>query len=535
MTLSSFAFLLFLSVVLIVYYLVPKKLQWAVLLVGSYTFYLFSGIDHVIFIIFTTLLTFLSGLWMQKIRDKMKSDISLMGPDATKEDKREFKKQVSKKIRAIQVATVVINLGILAYVKYLNFFIGNINSLFTLFQWDISMPLVNVIVPLGLSYYTFNTTGYVVDVGRGTLNAEKHLGKFALFASFFPSIVQGPLMRYGDVGTQLKQPHDFKFKNIKYGALLLLYGFFKKLVIADHIKVISNAVFSESLPEYSGSQVLLGVLAYSVQIYCDFSGGTDITRGAAQMMGIELPLNFERPFFANSMADFWRRWHMSLGAWMREYVFYPVMLSKPVTKVSKSFRKKFGAYAGKMVPSVAAPFVVFFLIGIWHGLTWQYIINGLYNAVLISASVAMIPVFKKTAELLHINTESTWFRIFQIVRTFILFCISRVIVKAPSIGDVLPMLKAMFTPFDLGFVSLLRGLISDQSLRIQDMLMLFLAIAVLFTIDILQERGIKIRESIDNKNIVIKWAIIYILIFAILLFGVYGPRYDASAFIYGNF
>ncbi len=535
MILSSLNFLVFLSIVLIAYYLVPKKIQWAVLLVASYVFYLFSGIDHVIFIISTTLFTFLSGLWMQKIRDKMKLDISNMGEDVTKEDKREFKKKVGKKIHTIQVITVLINLGVLAYIKYLNFFIDNFNNLFTLFKWDISVPMINVIVPLGLSYYTFNTIGYIVDIGRGKLEAERHLGKFALFVSFFPSIVQGPLMRYGEVGTQLKQPHNFDSKNLKHGAMLILWGFFKKLVIAERVKVIATAVFSTSLPEYSGSQVILGVLAYSFQIYGDFSGGIDITRGAAQMMGVDLPLNFERPFFATSMADFWRRWHMSLGAWMREYVFYPIMLSKPVTKVSKTFRTRFGAYAGKMVPSVAAPFVVFFLIGIWHGLTWQYIINGLYNAILISASVAMAPVFRKMTELLHIKIESFWFRLFQIARTFLLFCISRVIVKAPSISDVLPMLKSVFTNLDMGFKTLLIDLSNSEKLFKSDWVIIAVSVMVLFVIGVLQERGIKIRESIDKKNIVIRWAIIYALLFAIIACGVYGPGYAPSDFIYGNF
>ena len=176
--------------------------------------------------------------------------------------------------------------------------------------------------------------------------------------------------------------------------LLILWGFFKKLVIADRVSAIALHVFSPDFEYTNGSQIFFGVLAYSFQIYCDFSGGTDITRGVAQMMGIDLPVNFERPFFATSMADFWRRWHMSLGAWMREFVFYPVMLAKPVTALSKKFRHKYGAYAAKMVPSVAAPFVVFFLIGIWHGLTWQYIANGLYNATLISGSVALVPVYE---------------------------------------------------------------------------------------------------------------------------------------------
>ena len=543
MALSSLSFLLFLSLILIIYYVVPKKFQWAVLLIASYAFYLFSGIDNVIFIVSSTVFTFLSGLWMQKIRDKMKNEIALMGEKATKEYKREIKKTVSKKIHTIQVITVLVSLFVLAYVKYLNFFIDNINNLFNLFSWDASVPLINVIVPLGISYYTFNSIGYLVDIGRGRLQAERHLGKFALFVSFFPSIVQGPLMRYGDVGTQLKEHHSFDLKNIKYGAQLILWGFFKKLVIAENVAVISNAVFSTSLPEYSGSNVLVGVIAYSFQSYCDFSGGTDITRGAAQMMGITLPVNFERPFFATSMGNFWQRWHMSLGAWMREYVFYPVMLCKPVTKISKTFRKKYGAYAGKIVPSVAAPLVVFFLIGIWHGLTWQYIINGLYNALLISSSVALAPVFKKMIELFRIKEESFGFRIFQIARTTLLLFISRIIVKAPSINDVLPMIKAMFTNFDLSFISLFDNLIvAEQSTetrtliaKIITIVMLTAMIALLMTVDVLQEKGIKIRETIAKKNIFIRWAIFYSLIFIIILCGVYGPGYNASDFIYGNF
>ncbi len=543
MTLSSLGFLLFLSLVLIIYYIIPKKFQWTVLLIASYSFYLFSGVDNVLFILFTTLLTYSAGLWMQKIRDNQLDYIKSLGNDVSKEQKRELKKAFNKKIRVIQVSTVVIHLGVLIALKCHGFLFYNVNKLFTLFSWSVSDPLVNIIVPLGLSYYTFNSIGYLIDVQRSKHPAEKHLGKFALFVSFFPSIVQGPLLRYIDVGNQLSKEHKFDYTNIKYGAQLILWGFFKKLVIAEHVAVISNAVFSTSLPEYSGSQVFVGVLAYSFQIYGDFSGGTDITRGAAQMMGITLPVNFERPFFATSMGNFWQRWHMSLGAWMREYVFYPVMLCKPVTKLSKTFRKKYGAYAGKMVPSVAAPLVVFFLIGIWHGITWQYIANGLYNAILISSSVALAPVFKKMISLFRIKEESFGFRVFQIARTFLLLCISRIIVKAPSINDVLPMIKAMFTSFDLSFVSLFDNLIMSQQatetrtliVKILTIAMILAMIAILMTVDVLQEKGVKIRESIAKKNIFIRWSIFYALIFIILLCGVYGPGIDATQFIYGNF
>ncbi len=535
MALNSLTFLAFLAVVLLIYYIVPKKFQWVVLLVASYGFYLSSGVGHVIYIIGTTLFTYGAGRLMQHIRDKQQNAINEMGEEITKEQKRQLKKIAAKKVHTVQVITVLVNLAVLSYIKYLNAIFSNFNDLFALFQWDISMPTVNVLVPLGLSYYTFNSIGYLIDVGRGKHAAEKNIGKFALFVSFFPSIVQGPLFRFNDVGYQLQAPHDFDYENVKHGAQLILWGLFKKLVIADRIAQIALTIFAPGFEVVNGSQVFFGVLAYSFQIYGDFSGGTDITRGAAQMMGINLPMNFERPFFATSMADFWRRWHMSLGAWMREFVFFPVMLSKPVTAVSKVFRKRFGSYAGKIVPSVAAPMVVFFLIGIWHGLTWQYITNGFYNALLISGSVALAPVYEKMLSKLRINTEAFSWRLFQMLRTFTLLCISRIIVKAPSLGDAFSMIKAMFTSVDLDYLLGKTGEIFTYGVSEQEMMLLFLCILILLVIGVLQESGIKIRETLSKQNLVFRWGIMLALICLILVFGVYGPAYDARSFIYGAF
>lgn len=535
MALNSLSFLLFLAIVVIVYYIVPKKFQWLVLLIASYGFYLSAGVAHVFYIIGTTLISYGAARWMQKLRLDMQAKITAVGSEMSKDEKRELKAAVSKRIHTIQVLTVLINLAVLAHVKYLNFFIGNLNNIFSLFHWDISMPFVNALVPLGISYYTFNSIGYLIDVGRGKQEAETHLGKFALFVSFFPYIVQGPLSRYGDVGEQLKQPHGYDHNNVKFGAQLILWGFFKKMVIADRVAFITPMIFNPTFVAYTGSEIFFGVLAYSFQIYCDFSGGADIARGAAQMLGVNLPVNFERPFFATSMADFWRRWHMSLGAWMRNFVFYPVMLSKPVTAVSKKFRKRFGSYAGKIVPSVAAPMVVFFLIGIWHGLTWQYIVNGLYNAILISSSVALAPVYQKLTEKLKIKTESFGFRLFQILRTFTLLCISRIIVKAPSLRDALRMIKALFTQVDLAFISGVDGRIFQFGVTRQEMVLLFACVLLLLVIGILQERGMKIRETLAAQNVVIRWSVVIGMIFVVLIFGVYGPEYNASTFIYGGF
>ena len=504
MSLMSLSFILFLAVVLVAYYLVPKKYQWAALLVASYTFYLFSGIKPVIYIIFTTLVTYYSGRKMQGMRNAFLKQLEELG----------------------DTATILINLGVLCYVKYLNDFLDGINDLFSLFAWDASVPLVNVIVPLGLSYYTFNSLGYLIDVGRGKLEAEEHLGKFALFLSFFPSIVQGPLFRYEDVGVQLKAPHDFKYENLKFGAQLILWGFFKKLVIAERVALISNTVFSPEFTDFNGGHVLIGVLAYSFHIYCDFSGGIDITRGVAQMMGIELPQNFLRPFFATSMGDFWQRWHVSLTMWMRNYVFFPVMLSKPVMNLSKFVKKHFGNNAGKLVPSVVTPFVVFFLINIWHGLGWQRIINAIYMAGLISASVAFAGVFKKINEKLHINTEAFSWRIFQMLRTFLLLCISRIITKAPSLAVAVEMLKAFFTDYTEIIKIFFEGNLYTFGLDASGYMVVIAAILVLLVVGILQESGMKIRETLAKQNVLFRWFIYLVLIFSVLIFGIYGSGFD---------
>ena len=540
MAFSSFNFFCFLFVVITVYYLVPKKVQWAVLLAASYAFYLSSGADNVLYILFTTFFTYGSGLWMQKIRNDSQAKAEALGSEITKEQKREMKKVVAAKVKRIQVFTVLVNLGILAYMKYLNFFIAGINDVFGFFHWDASIPYINLIVPLGLSYYTFNSVGYLVDVGRGKYPAERHLGKFALFVSFFPSIVQGPLNRFGDVGKQLQAEHKFEYDNVKYGAQLMLWGLFKKLVIADRVAPIVSLIFAEGF-DYEGYHVFFGVLAYSFQIYGDFSGGTDITRGAAQMMGITLPENFARPFFATSMADFWRRWHMSLGAWMREYVFYPVMLSKPVTAVSKYCRKRFGAHIGKIVPSVAAPMVVFFLMNIWHGLGAQRVVNAFYNAFIISSTVALTPAYKKLGEKLKVNTECFSFRLFQMGRTFILLCISRVITLAPSLSVALDMLKKMFrgrfflSAGGLDFMLGGAGQIFEYGVSRRGMIVLLFSTLILLTVGILQESGVKIRETLAKQNLLFRWGIILGLMLIILVFGIYGPGYDAKAFIYGGY
>ncbi len=531
MTFTSFNFMAFLAVVALLYYIVPKKIQWSILLLASYGFYLSCGVKQVAFIISTTLLAYISGLIMQKMRDKNNDMIAAKGDELSKEEKRDLKKKINAKIHRVQVLTALIALGILAFVKYANFVIENVNDVFAMFQYDINVPFVNVIVPLGISFYTFQSIGYIIDIGRGKYRAERHLGKFALFVSFFPSVVQGPINRFDDLGAQINQHHKFDYTKVKFGVQLILWGMFKKLVIADRMSIPVQQIF-KNYGEYSGGAFIFAMLGYAVQIYADFSGGIDIARGAAEIFGITLPQNFERPYFSTSLAEYWRRWHASLGAWMREYVFYPVMLSKPVTKLSKFCRARKWNNVAKMVPSVITPFVVFTLIGVWHGAQWKYVAFGLYNATIVASSVALAPLFKKMIKFFKINTETFSWKLFCIFRTFFICCIGKIFGQSQGLYSFAYIVKTMFTDPDPDFLFNLNGELYTLGLDRKNMFVLLIAVLVLLTVSILQENGIKMRETISKQNILFRWILYIGIIVVIAVFGMYGPSYDATTFLY---
>ncbi len=532
MAFTSLNFILFLLAVVTVYYIIPKKGQWVFLLIVSYGFYLFSGIKPVFYIIATTLSTYFAALYMEKIRDNNARCIEALPDSASAEEKRAIKQKGAKKIHTVQVLAVVFNLGILAVLKYLNFIDSNINSLFSAAGLNFEIPHINLLVPLGLSFYTFQSLGYVIDIGRGKYKPQRNLGKYALFVSFFPQIVQGPISRFDQIGEQLVAEHKFNYKNLKFGIQLIMWGFFKKLVIADRLRILVNQVFN-NYNDYHGVEIMLAIFCYAMQIYGDFSGGIDITRGAAQMMGVDLPLNFERPYFAKNMTEYWRRWHITLGAWMREYVFYPVMLSKTFANIGKKAKKAFGRETGRVIPSALTSFVVFFLIGIWHGATWQHIAFALYNAVFISLGMLCKPLFRKTIDTFKINTECFSWKLWQIIRTFIVMVIGKTLVKAPSLKAALIMLKKCV--FNLNSSLLTEGRSLNLGLNFNNIAIAFVSLLILLVISILQENGVKIRETLNKQNFIFRWIIYIAALLFIIIFGIYGPGSQASDFIYQRY
>ena len=362
MTLTSLSFYLLVLALLVLYYLVPKRFQWVVLLIGSYAFYAFVCLRYMGFIVVTTLTTYFGARGMDAMTARMEQTVAAHKQDWEREERKAYKKRCKSRRKALMIAILLLNFGILAVLKYYNFFAESVQALFASVGLTVSLGHIGLLLPLGISFYTFQSMGYVLDVYREKVPAERNVGKLALFVSFFPQIIQGPIGVYDQLAHQLYDEHKYHFDNIRFGAQLILWGFFKKLVIADRAAVLVNAVIKDNCP-YGGAVIASGILFYCIQLYCDFSGGIDITRGVARLFGIDMAENFRRPIFATSLTDYWRRWHITLGAWMRDYVFYPISLSRGFGKLSRWARTHIGGTAGKIFATSLATFIVYFIIG----------------------------------------------------------------------------------------------------------------------------------------------------------------------------
>ena len=532
MVFNSLTFLLFVFAVILAYFVFPKKFQWIVLLLASYIFYLISARELVIFLLFTTITTFYTGLLLGRTNDKFKQIIADSGDSITKEQKKQYAAENKKKKWTILLITLIVNFGILAFMKYSNFLALNTNSLLSFLSVDVTLPTLNLLLPLGISFYTFQSASYVIDVYRGKFQPDKNIAKFALFVSFFPQIVQGPISRYDNLANQLYDNHKFEYTRSKFGAQLILWGLFKKMVIADRAAVIVNLVFN-NYKDFDGITIFIAAMLYTIQVYCDFSGGIDIARGVAQILGINLINNFERPLFATSIADFWRRWHITLSAWMRDYIFYPLSLSKSFSKLGKSSRKILGNYLGKLFPTFLAMLITFLIVGIWHGASWKFVAYGLYNGILIFSGILFDPLNAKIIAKTQIRTDCFSWRFFQITLTFLLVCVGRYFSRAPSFMTALKMLKKTFSTFNPWV--LMDGSLYKLGLDKHDFNLLLVVIVILVIVDIFQENGYSLRKSISQQNLVFRWLIYLAAIFAILIFGMYGIEYNNVNFIYMGF
>lgn len=553
MAFTSFKFLIFVVICVAAYYVCPKKARWVVLLVASYAFYLLSSAKTFVFLLAATVITFFGGKVLGSINTQTKKAIEDAGSAMDRAAKKELKAQAKKKMRKVVAGILILDFGMLAVLKYFSVYLAALGDVIGV-HFELGL-----LIPLGISFYTFQSAAYIFDLYRGKYDADTNIAKFALFLSFFPQIIQGPIARYDHLAHQLYEGHAFKYQNLAHGVQLILWGFFKKLVIADRCAVLVDNVFD--MPgEYAGWAVALAALFYTVQIYGDFSGGIDIARGVARCMGIDMSHNFKRPYFADSLSEFWRRWHMSLSFWTRDYIFFPIAMSKAFGKAGKSLRKVLGDRVGKLFPVICAQLATFIIIGLWHGADFKYVAYGLYNGFIIILSLLMEPYFKAWAQKLHINTAGFAWKVFGIVRTVILVSFGRIFTKAASFGTALSMMGSIFAIHNYdGFVATVHSF----ELSMYDYFVLIVACAFWFVVSLLQERqenkakedapqkkgivqgkaqgegdaetGAEFRLLVDKLPLPVRWVIYLAGFAAVLGFGVYGPGYDAATFIYRGF
>lgn len=528
MTFNSLNFFIFFPVVAILYFAIPKKYQWVFLLASSYFFYVFANYKFAFFLISTTVTTFYAGTCIGKINDRLKTTLAENKDTYSKEQIKAWKASCKKRKKQIVALVLLLNFGILVFLKYFNFLSKSMNGMFAFFHSSASFPVLKLILPLGISFYTFQAMGYLIDVYRGKYKPERNLAKLALFLSFFPQIMEGPIGRYNDLAEQLYQGHDFDYNNAKFGLQLMLWGYFKKVVIADRAGILVDTVY-KSYQNYSGMQIAFVAVVYAVQIYADFSGYIDIATGAAQFMGITLAQNFNRPYFSKSVSEFWRRWHITLGSWFKDYLFYPLSLSKAGMSVGKFSRKHFNSALSKNMTAYFGLAVVWLTTGLWHGSDWHYVLYGVYYGVLIILSMQCKPTFQKIMAKFRINTESFGWKLFQVTRTFSLICLGFILFRAENMKVAISMIKSiLFMTKPAGYTSLLDGNFTKT-----DFVFLLLTTIILFAVSWAQRKK-KLRQTISEQNVALRWAVYCTAVLSVIFLGVLASN-DPTQFIYFQF
>ena len=529
MLFTSYSFVAFLCVLFFAYFLVPRKWQWVTLLLGSYAFYAFSGLENLIFIAFTTVSAYVISILMTRRVQSEKAFLENNRDTLSKEERKAYKARSKKKRFHILLWGLVLNFGVLAVLKYTAFAVHNVNTVASWFgSAGISVP--DLLLPMGISFYTFQTMGYLIDVYRGRAETERNIAKLALFVSFFPQLVQGPISRFSDLGEQLSAPHPFSGKAFTFGLQRILWGYFKKLVIADRVLVAMNTML-DAPESYKGAYVLLLVLLYSVQIYADFTGGIDITIGIAEAMGIKLAENFDRPFSSKSTKEYWRRWHITMGSWFRDYIFVPLSVTRSMMRLNKAMAGKFGRVAAAKTVAYLASTVTWLLTGIWHGAGWNFIVWGLLNCLVIMVSESLEPAYDKFHKRFPRLTSSAPYACFMSVRTFLLMGIIRSLDCYRNVALTFSMWGSMLTFGGIG--EILGGGIFELGLTRADLIIVLLAILVVFAVSKISART-DAREWLYDRP-ALNAALFSVLILTVIMLGAYGVGYDASQFIYNQF
>ena len=497
MLFNSLEFLLFFPTVVLMYYLIPGKLRMYWLLVTSYGFYMCWNPTYALLLLFSTAVTFCSGLLIGRTMSR-----------------RDAGKRVIVHEKVWIALSFGINLSILFFFKYFDFVLENVNAVRASMGLMKLSPGFDVLLPVGISFYIFQALSYTMDVYRRQVRVEKNFFKYATFVSFFPQLVAGPIERSSHLLTQFDEPHRFRFSAVRDGLMMMVWGFFLKIVIADRAAIVVNQVFNYSA-YYSGIELLVGMVLFAVQVYGDFAGYSCIAIGAAQVMGFDLMENFRRPYFATSVADFWHRWHISLSSWFRDYLYIPLGGSR---------KGQARRYINVMI--------VFLCSGLWHGAAWNYVIWGALNGAYQVIGALCKPLREKAMRKTGMRTETFSHRLLQMLVTFVLIDLSWVFFRANTVSDAFGILSRLFV---WNPEVLLDGSLLQLGFDGTQWATLGVSLAVLLAVSTMQERGLRLRDTLNRQEAWFRWAVVIGGVLAVLVLGIYGPNFDSSAFIYFQF
>lgn len=530
MRFTDSAFVIGLVALCVVYFLFPQKHRWWLLLVASLLFYAYSGVENLLYIAATTVSTYLITRRLDAMAATRKATLAAHKAEWSREEKRAYKEQQNHKRFLWLVLLLVLNFGILAVIKYGAFTMRNLNGMLGWFGSAGRLPVPEFLLPMGISFYTFQTMGYAIDVYREKYPCETNIARLALFVSFFPQLVQGPISRYDALSKGLFAGNGFAPRRVLFGTQRILWGYCKKMILADRILPAVTLLISDTSKFY-GVYAFLGILYYTLELYADFTGGIDITIGIGQVLGIPIAENFDRPFFSKNITEYWRRWHITLNTWFKDYLFYPLSVCKPMLNLSKWSREKLGKVIGKYVPVYVATLAVWFLTGLWHGAAWNFIVWGLMNAVVILISERLTPLYARFhAKCPWSNTHA--YDGFQAIRTTLLMGCLRMFDCYRDVPLTFRMFGSMFTAGN--FSVLWDGSLMQLSLTGWDYAILLVGAGVMFLASLLGRRG-SVRKQILEISPWLSCALTVAMFLAVLLFGAYGIGYDSSQFIYNQF
>lgn len=498
MLFNSFEFLLFFPFVSIVYFSIPHKIRYLWLLGASYFFYMNWNAKYALLLFGSTFITYVAGIVIGRFQKK---------------EIDEVKKVKYKKICV--AISFILNLSILAIFKYANFAINNLNMLLEKLHLQMDIPNWDIVLPVGISFYIFQALSYTVDVYRGEIEPQKNLAKYALFVSFFPQLVAGPIERSKNLLHQLDEVHKFDYRRMTSGILLMIWGYFLKLVISDRIALLVDNVYG-NYSTYGGYYLLVASLLFAFQIYCDFAGYSTIAMGVAEVMGFHLMDNFNCPYFSRSVSEFWRRWHISLSSWFKDYLYIPLGGNR---------RGKIRKYLNLLV--------VFAVSGLWHGAEWTFVIWGTLNGLYQIVGGELVKIRDKVVKVFKFNRETLSHKIYQTVCTFVLIDFSWIFFRADSISDAFAIFKSMLQGGNLNII--FDGTIFSAGLDQNNFIVLIISLGVLCIVDALKYKGIVVRDVLMKQELWFRWMVYIVAVMSILIFGVWGTSYDATSFIYFQF